>query len=125
MLYLQPTYPTIELLTGPASSTLPLKSLYWKTTNMLTFKILHGMIHNSITFTATQTQHATRRMHQNMLEVRRPNTVSYGDVCFSHNAPKLYNELPLDLRTEHRVSTLKRKLNIYYKEIPQLVKAVS
>ena len=120
----QPTHTTLQLFSGPAAATLFIKSLYWKNINMLTFNIIGGTIHNNITFTTSQTQQATRRMHQNMLNVRRSNTVSFGDACLSYNAPQLYNELPENIRNENRVGAIKRKLNLFYKEDPQLVKAI-
>ena len=49
----------------------------------------------------------------NYLEVGKTNTKSYGDRAFSIAGPKLWNELPLEIRQSANVNVFKRVLNSY------------
>ena len=50
---------------------------------------------------------------QELLNIPRSRTKTYGDRAFSVAGPRLWNELPLDIRTISDVNAFKRSLKTY------------
>ncbi|KAF7663211.1 hypothetical protein LDENG_00216990 [Lucifuga dentata] len=59
------------------------------------------------------TSRSLRSSHQGLLSVPRSRLKTKGDCAFEVMVPKLWNSLPLDLRTVDTVGIFKKKLNTH------------
>ena len=100
-----------------------LKSLHWLPVHLriefkillFTFKILNDLAPDYLCdlLTFKTTPHALRSESKKELDVPRTRTTSYGDRAFSVVAPKLWNKLPEELRSETEIKTFKTNLKTY------------
>ena len=103
--------------------TLVLKMLHWLPVNLrieykillLTYKILHGAAPAYLTdlvniYTPTR---SLRSAEEELLVVPRSRTTHYGDRAFSILAPKLWNNLPHNIKEASSVPTFKKRLKTY------------
>ena len=79
---------------------------------LLTFKALHGLAPSYIVelLAEYRPQRSLRSTNSRTLTVPRARQRSYGDRAFSVVAPKLWNELPLDLRNIDTLDAFKVSL---------------
>ncbi len=86
---------------------------------LLTFKALHGegpdYLHDLLSVHTPG--RALRSANQNILVVPRTRLRTYGDRAFSVAAPKLWNNLPLQLRRAPSTTTFKRQLKTHLFEL--------
>ena len=84
---------------------------------LLVFKALNGLGPRYLV-ELLQYQNHPRILRSNFLELllrQKPNTKTYDDRAFSPCAPRLWNNIPLDLRKSNSVSILLKKiLKTYY-----------
>ena len=92
---------------------------------MLTFKILHGHIHNNTQLRLIEMEPNTRSTQQEYLQIMRTYTVSFGDASFEYNGPKEFNKPLQEIRTKTSISIYKKKLKTYYQSTPQVIRAIN
>ena len=100
-----------------------LKELHWLPIHLrieykislFTFKILNGLAPQYLCtlLNFKTTPHSLRSESKKELVIPRARTTSYGDRAFSVIAPKLWNELPEDIRDETLLKSFKSKLKTY------------
>ena len=81
-----------------------------------TFKALHGKAPSYI-MDMIQVYHPTRALRsQNSLSlvIPRTRTVKFGNRCFHHSAPSLWNALPSNIREAPSVESFKRYLKTHF-----------
>lgn len=87
-------------------------------TLLFTYKALNGLapdyISELLEYTSTQTSRTLRSGDQRLLHVPWSNLVSRGDRAFAVAAPRLWNALPLDIRTAPTLTSFKRELKTYF-----------
>ena len=83
--------------------------------DLLTYKALNGQAPEYIRdlLTPYSPARSLRSGDKNLLVIPRSHMKTYGDRCFSVEAPKLWNSLPLDIRLSSTVETFKHKLKTY------------
>ena len=102
----------------------PLEKLHWLPVEhriifkvlLMTFKIINDCapeyLSDSIeTYVPTR---SLRSATQGLLVVPKSFTSTYGDRAFSVAAPKLWNNLPANIRTTSALESFKRKLKMHY-----------
>lgn len=100
-----------------------LKSLHWLPIDfrihfkvlLLVYKALHGLAPVYITDLLTNyvPVRALRSSDSLKLSIPRTRTKTYGEAAFSSFAPRLWNELPLDLKNSDTMETFKKNLKTY------------
>ena len=100
-----------------------LKSLHWlpvcERINfkvlLLTFKALNGLAPKYLTELLCEhvPQRALRSGDQHLLTVPRTELKMYGDRCFAKAAPKLWNELPVQIRRTEDLTSFKCELKTF------------
>ena len=101
-----------------------LKQLHWLPVevrikfkiNLLTYKALNGMAprYLELLVTSYHPSRSLRSSSQLLLKEKRARNKNYGDRAFSVYAPKLWNALPLPLRTCVSACDFKAALKTYY-----------
>ena len=74
---------------------------------LLVFKVIHGQCPKNMEI--RYKSHNCRPQDFLLLETKRVNT-KYGKRTFSYAGPKLWNALPLHVRTEEKIETFKRQV---------------
>ena len=82
---------------------------------LLTFKCLHGKAPKYLSdlLETYQPARSLRSSTQCLLKEKPSRLKSYGDRAFSVAAPRLWNNLPVDLRESNSLETFKRKLKTH------------
>ena len=108
------------------SRSLPLlKELHWLPVyfrimfkvNVITFKALRGTAPSYISSLIqpyVPTQYSLRSSQQHLLVVPKFSLKTYGYRTFAHQAPVLWNALPLKIRTEQSLPVFKKLLKTHY-----------
>ena len=117
---------TARLLTGTKKRehiTPVLSSLHWLPVRfridfkilLFVFKSLNGLAPDYLSdlIRVHQPSRALRSGSQMVLEVPRSSLKTKGDRAFSVAAPKLWNALPVNVRTANSLSTFKTQLKTY------------
>ena len=104
-----------------------LKKLHWLPINRrLEYKVLlltHKTINNKgPSYLKDQLEEHMPRRHlrsgtMSLLSIPASNNTKYSKQSFKHCAPKLWNSLPMDLRTEENLRTFKNKLKTHLFEL--------
>ena len=94
---------------------LPVKERIHFKTMLLTYKALHGKapVYLSELLTPYTPARQLRSGDKHLLTVPKSNTKTYGDRTFSIKAPRLWNDLPLEIRLSDSVDSFKRRLKTY------------
>ena len=102
-----------------------LRKLHWLTIDkrivfkvlIITYKVLHGLSPKYISdlLTLKRSSRILRSNYQDSLKLETPTfkTKNYGGKAFSVCAPRLWNDLPRDLRNSPSLETFKRGLKTY------------
>ena len=96
---------------------LPIKFRVRYKVNVMTFKALHGLSPPYIASLITPyvpNHYRLRSTDQHLLTTPRYNLKSFGYRTFYHQAPSLWNSLPLTLRSENSLTAFKSKLKTHY-----------
>ncbi len=101
-----------------------LKSLHWLPVEFrikfkvlcLAYKALHGLAPSYLSDTLARYQPARglRSAGQDLLVVPKIRTDRYGARAFAHVAPKMYNNLPSDIRLAPSLDTFKGRLKTHF-----------
>ena len=100
-----------------------LKDLHWLPVHrriefkilLMTYKAIHGLAPEYIKELIVK-QHRSRNLRSNsqqLLVVPRSTTATYGDRAFSVCAPKLWNDLPTDIKNSDCLLSFKSKLKTH------------
>ena len=83
---------------------------------VLSFKCLNGLAPKYLADLVEEYQPSRnlRSSSQKMLKCKSVNYVRLGERSFAFSAPKVWNSLPLFLRTESSIEVFKKKLKTYY-----------
>ena len=82
---------------------------------LLVFKAFNGLAPHYVSDLLNKrvSVHSLRSNSQELLNIPRSRTKTYGDRAFSVAGPRQWNELPLDIRTISDVNAFKRSLKTY------------
>ena len=83
---------------------------------LLTFKALHGLAPSYLSeliVPYVSSREGLRSSNKNLLKIPKSKLVSCGDKSFTVAAPKLWNSLPLELRSMSSVTAFKSNLKTY------------
>ena len=82
---------------------------------LLVYKGIHNLapLYISELVRAKTYSRSLRSASKKILEVKRTNTKTYGDRAFSVAGPKLWNELPIEIKNSSNVNSFKRKLKTH------------
>ena len=83
---------------------------------LLVYKALHGLAPSYLRdlLTEYQPSRSLRSSSLKMLLVPRTKLKTFGDRAFSISGPKLWNDLPLDIRTSESIGTFKSRLKTHF-----------
>ena len=83
---------------------------------LLTYKCLNDLAPQYLSdlLQLRPTERTTRTASSNLLSIPKSRTKSFGDRAFSVAAPRLWNELPLHLRTAESVVGFKKNLKTHF-----------
>ena len=100
---------TVELHWLPVSQRIDYKIL------LVTFKAIQGVAPQYISelLKPHKLPRTLRSSENNLLAIPPSRTKTYGDRAFSTSAPKLWNNLPDDLRATHDLDPFKRQLKTH------------
>ena len=96
---------------------LPVKFRIMFKVNLMTFKALHGTAPSyisSLIHPYVPNHYVLRSIDQHLLTVHKFVLKSYGYRSFAHQAPILWNALPLNVRAESTLTVFKTKLKTHY-----------
>ena len=82
---------------------------------LMTFKCLHGLAPKYLSdcLQTLPSSRLRRSMYQNLLVIPRARTKTYGDRAFSVAAPRLWNNLPVTIRSCDTLSSFKSSLKTH------------
>ena len=82
--------------------------LVYKGLNGLAPAYISGLLHYRTS------SRSSRASSQRLLSIPRTSLKTYGDIAFSAGDPRLWNELPLSLRSSNTLTVFKKDLKTYF-----------
>jgi uncharacterized protein YgiM (DUF1202 family) len=93
-----------------------LKQLYTFKTCLLIHKIVKKYIHTQITFKTKINKYSRRKKYLQHLQISKSRTEFYGKRTLTHGGVKLYNKLPIQIRTHNSIILFRKCLKKYVSE---------
>lgn len=118
-------YSTINLFLIKAQRCLPLKSLYTRNVAVTVFQVLNNLTLHNMELNYVMDVQRTRAVSLGNLLPRRSRTVRFGDACFEHNGPLIYNSLPRRLKESPSLLTFKKRVTEYLLSEDQLTRVLN
>ena len=82
-------------------------------TKFFIWSLPFSVLFKSIRATSSGKTTPVAKFTKTSVEVKRTNTKTYGDRAFSVAGPKLWNELPIEIKNSNNVDSFKRKLKTH------------